>query len=397
METTILTKKNCHRAATIRPVGDTDCSENVYSFDYRAIKKNESFLHCTYAHEARKPDGTKVEITDHDLKNWAVVEWHYAENLEDLYDAGVRAFSATSHTPEDRALQYIREYEKEIQEDLGILPENEREPYFAKYREWVTTLFSRHSRIMSAMIVGPAKFPTSRNNNANDAYNQAYQDFRQWRDNFFRGVQRRIEAAKSPEERAEDEFKAIRRSIIESATTIFLHDTKGAPVYRSLIVSNLYNRMETLAKNGKVEMLRRASALIKELNEKFKKEGGKEVFTSRHKFWKLVEQAEAQIAKQQEMEGKEDKEIEFDGGNIVFNYAENRLQIFHDSKPDYDVISLLKKEGWRWSRNNGCWQRQLTPNACYSAARVIKGGKTGVENLETTTQFAKQLCTVLHE
>ncbi len=391
----ILSKKNCHRVTKVRPAESSENPEEVYSFEYRAIKKSESFFHCIYAHKATKPDGTAVEIPEKELGKWIVVEWLYSENLEDLYEAGVRAYSATSHSPEERAISDIREYEKEMQADLGILPEHEREAYITKYREWVSTLFDRHSRIMSAMIVGPAKFPTSRNQKASSAYDKAYQDFRQWRDNFFKGVQRRIDAAKSPEERAEEEFKAIKRDILQSAATIFQHDTKGAPVYRSLIVSNLYNRMETLAKNGKVEMLRRATELIKELNEKFKKEGGKEVFTSRHKFWKLVEQAEAQIAKQQEMEDKEDKEVEFDGGNIVFNYAENRLQIFHDSKPDYDVISLLKKEGWRWSRNNGCWQRQLTSNACYSAARIIKGGKNGLENLQATTDFAKELCAVL--
>ncbi len=87
----------------------------------------------------------------------------------------------------------------------------------------------------------------------------------------------------------------------------------------------------------------------------------------------------------------EDKEIEFEGGKIVFAFSENRLQIFHDSKPANDTISLLKREAWKWSRNNQCWQRQLTSNACYSAARVIFADS----DTDTRTNFAKTLCHAL--
>jgi len=67
------------------------------------------------------------------------------------------------------------------------------------------------------------------------------------------------------------------------------------------------------------------------------------------------------------------------------------LQIFHEEKPAPEVISLLKKEAWKWSRNNVCWQRQLTRNACYSAARVILGGSNGLSNTEEVSKLAKKL------
>ena len=62
--------------------------------------------------------------------------------------------------------------------------------------------------------------------------------------------------------------------------------------------------------------------------------------------------------------------------NEYFRTAENaeimRLQLFFDGKPEAEVRDILKKNGFRWSRKNNCWQRQLTDNARYSLERVKK-------------------------
>lgn len=387
METT-LSIKNCHRVKAVRLATEPGTASQEFCF--RAISRNQSFMSCTYVHTATAPDGTITEIRNvkADMMKWVVTEWKYDVNLEDLWDAGVRAFSGTSHTPEDRAAMYIRDYEKEIQEDLAGLPENEYETYIAKYREWVITLFAKQSRVMSAMIVGPAKFPTQKNKAAGDAYERAYQDFRTWRENFFKAVKRRIEAAKPKEQRDDEEWQGVKAMILRTAETIFGIDTRNEPYYRSSFVTNLYGRLETIAKNGKVEIIKKSAELIKELNQQHKENGGKAIFTDRHKFWKLVEKAEEMIAHQEENANREDETFELDGCTVVKNYEENRLQIFHDEKPAQEVINNLKKEGWRWSRNNGCWQRQLTYNACYSAARVILGTDA---TFESRKEFVNKL------
>ena len=66
--------------------------------------------------------------------------------------------------------------------------------------------------------------------------------------------------------------------------------------------------------------------------------------------------------------------------NRYFRVVENteimRLQIYIDEKPVQYIRSILKKNGFKWSSKNGCWQRQLTDNARYSLERIKKEIKT---------------------
>lgn len=62
----------------------------------------------------------------------------------------------------------------------------------------------------------------------------------------------------------------------------------------------------------------------------------------------------------------------FDGGEVICNVPENRLQVRFDSIPDEETRSALKSCGFHWSRFAGVWQRQLTRNAIAAARHVLK-------------------------
>ena len=57
---------------------------------------------------------------------------------------------------------------------------------------------------------------------------------------------------------------------------------------------------------------------------------------------------------------------------MVENKELMRLQLAFEGKPEPAVREVLKKNGFRWSPKNGCWQRQLTDNARYSVKRVLQ-------------------------
>lgn len=61
------------------------------------------------------------------------------------------------------------------------------------------------------------------------------------------------------------------------------------------------------------------------------------------------------------------------GVRVVRNFELDRLQLIFDGKPSDDIRTKLKSHGFRWSPNNGAWQRQLTQNARYDARKILSG------------------------
>lgn len=68
--------------------------------------------------------------------------------------------------------------------------------------------------------------------------------------------------------------------------------------------------------------------------------------------------------------GTQEQENEF--FKVVENTELMRLQLFFDGKPDAEVRSILKSNGFKWAPSQAAWQRQLTANARYSLGRVVK-------------------------
>lgn len=62
----------------------------------------------------------------------------------------------------------------------------------------------------------------------------------------------------------------------------------------------------------------------------------------------------------------------FNGGEVVMNSEENRVQIIFHDKPDADVRAALKQSGFRWAPSQGAWQRMLNQNGVYAARQVTE-------------------------
>ena len=308
-------------------------------------------------------------------------------NLKDLYDLAVRAFSGTSHSPEVRASQYIEMYEGILKEDLGRIPEEGHQRYYETFKEWVRTIFRKHSAIVSVLTVGPARFPAARNEKANRAYDKAINDFEDWRVKARKAIARSIENAKSQEQKDNEEWARLRSEIASSITTCVAIDNGARGYCRPLFTNSIAGKIERLAKNGKTELVRRALDYIRDAQENNMGGLKKPLFTSRHKIWQLQQICEDAVRKQEELAATEEGELSlmhigrcrrpratgflFEGGKIVKNYSEDRLQIIFDEKPAPEMISKLKHNGFRWSPRFGAWQRQLTSNALYACASIL--------------------------
>lgn len=179
---------------------------------------------------------------------------------------------------------------------------------------------------------------------------------------------RKKEAARPEEEKLEKAWQTLKRDIKSSADTIHGIDTGQCRGYnRALFVSSILNKVSTFANHGEVEIVRRAVDFISEYNARLRKP----VITPRNKFFQLPELAERMRERLKAVQSRENKEVPFEGGTLVWNYGEDRLQILFDRIPEDNRRKELKSSGFRWSPRNKAWQRQLTSNALSAAKRVL--------------------------
>lgn len=288
--------------------------------------------------------------------------------LSDLMNLAMNAYRGISFDPDKRGQSIINDYSSELLEDLkSIVDEEAKAKYIQSYKRYLSTWLAAKGRCLSPMITGPARFPVARNEKNNRSERNRYTEFREWRERAFKSIERQLEDSKPQAQKDNEEFELIKKGILSTCETIIGIDNGTERGYsRSLFVSNLANRLTTVAKNGKTELIIKCLDLIKEIN----KTAPKPVISDKHSIWKLAEQAEIKREAAFDRENTESKSLQFSDGEIVLNYAIDRLQIIYTQKPDYETISKLKKNAFKWAPSNKAWQRQLTRNAMYAASQV---------------------------
>ena len=271
-----------------------------------------------------------------------------------------RAHLGTSFFPEERAAQMITGYSEELSSDLRELAGssgNYEAKYIAKWQKWM----SSKSRCMSSMITGPANFPVAKNRKNNGYEHNAYEDFRKWRERYFKAVNR--VPTPSPEEEIDDALKKLdiaieAHEIMKLVNKIVKKKTiSDDEKLRLLLVDELLS--ESTARKiiepddcGRVGFagftLTNSNARIKGLKSKL-----------------LIMRNRIAIR-------DTFKPIEFDGGKITIE--DDRVCIYHDEKPGKEVIQKLKENGFRWSPHYVRWQRKHTQNGL-RAAKYVMGVK----------------------
>ncbi|MBF0834408.1 hypothetical protein IR167_04550, partial [Bacteroides acidifaciens] len=310
-------------------------------------------------------NGEEKEIRASDFKNWEVTGFKYPGYLEEI---AVNAYRWNSHDPETRAETDIMGYEKQLHEDLKKIPEAKKQDYINTYKSKISVLFHSLSRCANPMVTGRGGFNFQRNEKAQNAYQNRYDEFLKWREKFLKTMQLLTEKDRPEEEKREETWRRLKRDIASSANTIHEIDTGKARGYnRTLFVSSIFNKVSTFAGHGDVEIVQKAIDFISEYNAGIKKP----VITPRHRFFQLAETASRMRDKLKETQELENREVTFEGGILVWNYQESRLQILFNKIPEESKRRELKSSGFHWSPKNRAWQRQLNPNAVSAAKRIL--------------------------
>jgi len=289
-------------------------------------------------------------------------------SLQEFRQLAYRAFYWTSFDPEKRGERTLQEHEDQLNDDLQNMPESETEMYIRNYKKYFSEWLSAHSNCASSAIAGGSGFNVGRAEKANNRQHAKYEQFIKWREKALKAIARKIEESKPDEQKRNEQWERLENAILESAAVIHGLNTGTEMGYnKSLFVSSIYGNVETYAKRGDVEMVEKAINCIRHFNETMGV-----VITERHKFFKLLEVAEANKERNTDNQNRENNEFPFQGGKIIQNWAEDRLQILFDEKPSREIIDLLKKNAFRWSPRFGVWQRKNTNNAVFAVKKILE-------------------------
>lgn len=280
-----------------------------------------------------------------------------------FYEIAYRAHCGTSMRPEKRAETYCAEYDSELAEDrktiesLGGDPDEYEKRYEAHWKAWM----SAKAQCLSSMITGPSGFPVRRAEKANQREHNRMQEFIDFRNKSVERLKKRIRQAKKAatdpvEEMRVNVEQAEKNQVLMVAVNKICRTKKTDAEKITEIMALGYSEKSaiTLLTPDRLHGIGFASYQLINNNAN-------------------IRRMRERLAELEKKAATPTKEIEReDGIRVVENTEADRLQIFFPGKPTPEKIKELKSAAFKWAPSNGCWQRQLTNNARYAAAKILK-------------------------
>ena len=84
-----------------------------------------------------------------------------------------------------------------------------------------------------------------------------------------------------------------------------------------------------------------------------------------------VHRVEERLKRLKAVKERGSSEQEYKTFKVVKNTEAMRYQIIFDGKPDAEIRTLLKSNGFKWAPSQGAWQRQITTNGKYALESVV--------------------------
>ena len=85
-----------------------------------------------------------------------------------------------------------------------------------------------------------------------------------------------------------------------------------------------------------------------------------------------IHRVEERLKRLRAVKERGSSEQEYKTFKVVENTEAMRYQIIFDGKPDAEIRTLLKSNGFKWAPSQGAWQRQITINGKYALRSVVE-------------------------
>lgn len=294
-----------------------------------------------------------------------------------------RAFCGTSFSPEKRGEQRRQAYFDHMQavkadfeqwvtegnaEGMSVDLEN----YRLKYKIMLENYLGAHSRVMSTMITGPAKFPTRSNRKKSDTADRRLNELIEWSKKRLK----KLEAKYNPQMIAnapimagsDDALARLRKKLAKLEAR-----QEAMKLCNKIIRSKAFKAADY---SGQVQQLKGATGWKDETIHNILKPDylGKVGFagfylSNNNAEMRRIKGRIAELERLAQQETSSDERP--DGITVERDPDAARIRLYFPDKPDKAARTLLKQNGFRWAPSIGAWQRQLNSNGEYAVERVL--------------------------
>lgn len=297
-----------------------------------------------------------------------------------------RNFDAVTHSPDRRArlaladvcnsLNYFAgRLDKLASEGGAVDVAAEAERFARRHVELYRRAWAMESRCMSWFIVGPANFPTARNQKRQASRDKAHDVIRAHMDSALKSIERTAWPHGAPGD-------AIRANHPDAASLIRAKIDKRRNMHALMKAANAAIRAaKTDDKAALAEAVQGATGFKAETCLKIVSplQGFGMGFGSYALSGELAEikRLEGRLAALEANAARGTVETMHNTTAGALTITENpeaaRIQLTFPGKPDPSTRDLLKSHGFRWAPSVGAWQRHLNNAGRYAASRVLAG------------------------
>lgn len=284
--------------------------------------------------------------------------------LEDYWEACYSAHRWISFSPDKRATQYVIEFSNVLESDLKELGENQgnyKEKFIKNFLAWMNA----KGNCASSVITGGSGFNVRRAEKMNSRENGRMNDFYHFREKYFKAVNR--VKTPSPEEELDSALEKLDRlsnlqQMMKDANSL-LRKMRFTDLSKDEIEQQITHKMNEEEYPEDI-----ISKVIWNGNNGYGYSFPSFTLTNNNAKIKGA-QTKVTVMKNR-IETKDSfEDIKFDGGYITIQ--DDRVKIFHDEKPEREVIQKIKSNGFRWSPHLKCWCRKHTQNALIVARQLV--------------------------
>lgn len=299
-------------------------------------------------------------------------------------ETAYRSFTGTSFSPEKRGEQYRQSYVDQMQAvkdefAAWVTEENaaemtaDLEAYRLKYIKLFNAYLYAHSRVMSAMITGPAKFPTRSNNKKSETADRRREELLSWSKKRLDKLRRKYNPrliANAPIMAGEaDALQKLRAKLasLESYQEAMKQCNKllRSKAFKSIEVYDEKVTFITQRLGWKEET---AHAVLK---PDYMGKIGVPAYrlTNNSAEIRRIKSRIIELERLSQQEASSEERP--DGIEIERDPDAARIRLIFPGKPDQATRTLLKQNGFRWAPSIGAWQRQLNSNGESAVKHVL--------------------------